>query len=376
MPASRRTFDNKGCDDVMRNHRKRIVYMLMGALAGLAISLFMVPSPSANASLSHSKAKGKAASALPSAQEIEAYKRPASTPYPEHNAHSKERETLGAMLFFDPRLSASGIVSCATCHNPSLSFGDGLPKGVGHNMKVLGRRTPTILNMAWSGPMMWDGRAETLEDQALGPIESSAEMNMPLATVEKVVSSIEGYQKLFSKAYPGEKISSKTMAKAIATFERTIVSPKAPFDRWLDGDASAISASAKRGFRVFGGKGRCDQCHSGWRFTDDGFYDIGIKGSDKGRGDIIPGIASIEFAFKTPTLRDVDRRGPYMHDGSVATLEEVVDHYNRGGDTKREGHSEHVVPLRLTKSEKRDLVEFMKTLTSPPAPVVMPQLPR
>jgi cytochrome c peroxidase len=243
-------------------------------------------------------------------------------------------------------------------------------------MKVLRRRTPTILNVAWGDAMFWDGRAGTLEDQAVGPIAAVGEMNQPLAEITAKLSRIPGYRQMFDRAYPGEGISAATVAKAIATFERTIVSGDAPFDRWQNGDNGAIDAAAVRGFAVFNGQGRCATCHAGWRFTDDSFHDIGVAGTDLGRGAIITGVPATQFAFKTPTLRDVERRGPYMHDGTVATMEDVVELYDRGGDVKRPSLSSDIQPLHLSGEQKRDLVAFMKTLTSQDKPVVVPVLPR
>lgn len=304
------------------------------------------------------------------------YKRPKDIPHPKENPYSKERVLLGRTLFFDPRLSGSNWISCATCHNPALSFGDGLAKGLGHGMKALGRRTPTVLNLAWGEPMFWDGRMTGLEEQALGPIASTAEMNLTMEEMETRIAAIPAYKKMFDAAYPGEGTGRLTIAKAIAQYERTLVSGQAPFDRWIEGDKKAISASAIRGFVTFNGKAHCAHCHSGWRFTDDGFYDVGLKGEDLGRGTILPEIESMRFAFKTPTLRNVDHRGPYMHDGSERSLEDVVEFYDRGGDVRRPGISEHVLKLGLSPQEKGDLVAFLKTLTSVDAPQNVPVLPR
>lgn len=306
----------------------------------------------------------------------DAYRRPAGPPYPPDNAHTPEREELGRTLFFDPRLSGSGWISCATCHNPALDWGDGLPRALGHGMRVLGRRTPTILNLGWAEALFWDGRAETLEEQALGPIAAAGEMNLPLDRLEARLRAIPGYRPLFDRAYPDEPIGPPTVAKALATFERTVASGEAPFDRWAAGDPEAIPAAAARGFGLFVGKANCAACHSSWRFTDDSFHDIGLPGDDPGRGAVLPDIEVSQFAFKTPTLRNADRRGPYMHDGSVPTLEAVVDHYDRGGRVARPGRSREVRPLGLTGPEKADLLAFLHTLTSTDRAVAVPALPR
>ena len=304
------------------------------------------------------------------------YERPATTPFPADNAHTPAREALGKALFFDPRLSGSDWISCATCHNPALSWGDGLPRAIGNGMGTLGRRTPTILDLAWAEALFWDGRATTLEEQALGPIAAAGEMNLPLDKLVAKLGAVEGYRPLFEAAYPGEGITTATIAKAIATYERTAVSAAAPFDRWIAGDATAVSESAKRGFEVFNDQGRCAQCHSGWRFTDDSFHDIGVRGDDKGRGGLLKDIPVMQSAFKTPTLRNVDQRHPFMHNGSVATLEDVVDLYDRGGLEHRASLSPEIKPLGLAAEQKTDLVAFLRTLTSRNAPVVLPVLPR
>jgi cytochrome c peroxidase len=243
-------------------------------------------------------------------------------------------------------------------------------------MQTLGRRTPTILNLAWADAMFWDGRADTLEAQALGPIEAEGEMNLPLAELATKLSAIEGYRTLFAAAYPGEPIAPPTIAKAIATFERAVVSADAPFDRWIAGDEAAISTEAQRGFVLFNTKARCALCHSGWRFTNDSFHDIGVATTDAGRGSVLPGIPVMQHAFKTPTLRDVARRAPFMHNGSVATLEEVIELYDRGGLVQRASLSPDLKPLGLSAGEKRELSAFLRTLTSPDQPVMLPALPR
>lgn len=305
-----------------------------------------------------------------------AYQRPASIPFPEDNPFTVAKAKLGQMLYFDPRLSRSNMQSCASCHNPSFGWGDGLPKGVGDNMHELGRRSPTILNAAWSEALMWDGRFETLEEQALGPIEAEVEMNMPLDELIKKLSKIEGYPPLFAEAFDGDaEIASDKIAMAIATYERTVISGEAPFDRWIKGQRYAISTSAQRGFDLFNGKARCAACHSGWRLTDDSFHDIGLPDDDIGRGAEFPEIVKMQHAFKTPGLRNITERAPFMRDGSLATLQDVVEHYDRGG-VKRPSLSDEMRPLYLTEQEKRDLVTFMKALTSDDEPVTYVQLPR
>ncbi|MGC3960374.1 MAG: cytochrome c peroxidase [Verrucomicrobiota bacterium] len=304
------------------------------------------------------------------------YKRPTKIPTPADNIHTPARVELGKALFFDPRLSASGITSCGSCHNPSFAWGDGLPRAVGHNMKTLGRRTPTILNVAYGELFFWDGRAASLEEQALGPIKAAGEMNLPLDQMLAKVKAVAGYTPMFEAAYPGEGITESTVAKAIANFERTVISAPAPFDAWVAGNEAAISETAKHGFDLFNTKAECYQCHSGWNFTDDGFHDIGLRSEDRGRGEQLPQVEGVQFAKKTPTLRNVDQRAPYMHDGSEGTLDQVVRFYNRGGDIKRTSLDIHVRPLSLSDDEIKALCAFMHTLTSPDPAVTLPVLPK
>lgn len=304
------------------------------------------------------------------------YRRPASVPFPAENAPSAARVTLGKTLFFDPRLSGTRDISCATCHMPDRGWEDGRARAVGTRAQQLARHTPTVLNTAYAAALFWDGRAATLEEQALGPVQASGEMDMHLDTLRTRLSAIPGYRTLFARAYPGQPISGALVASAIANFERTLVSGPAPFDRWIEGDSTAISASAQRGFAVFTGKAQCTQCHSGWRLTDDSFHDIGVAGTDSGRARILPGIESMEFAFKTPTLRDLARRAPYMHDGSEATLADVIEFYDQGGRTRRPSLAAEITPLHLTTTEKRDLLAFLGTLDGRTPVVQAPRLPR
>jgi cytochrome c peroxidase len=319
-----------------------------------------------------------ALTALPAAATShDEWRRPAQPPAPPENVVTPDRVELGRALFFDTRLSAKGSMSCASCHNPALGWSDGLPTAVGHDMKILGRATPTIVNAAFNNLQMWDGRMSSLEAQALGPFGAD-EQNLPLEELERRVRSIDGYAPMFQRAYPGEAISRETIAKAIASFERTIVSADSAFDRWIAGDAGAMSPAAQRGFEVFKGKGGCALCHQGFNFSDNGFHNIGLRSTsnepDLGRFAHRK-VPVLRGAFKTPTLRDVALTAPYMHNGVYATLEEVVEHYARGGDVK-DNLSPNMKPLELSAAEKRELVEFMRALTSAPRVVAVPALPR
>lgn len=320
---------------------------------------------------------GRASADAPSTQAaspVEEFRRPTSAPHPRANPPSDAKVELGKVLFFDPRLSGSGTLSCASCHNPGLAWTDGLAKGHGHLGAPLARHTPTILNVAWGEPYFWDGRAATLEEQVKGPLLAVAEMNTSAAAAVARLDSIPGYAKLFSAAFPAQPISIETIAAAIASYERTVVSGKAPFDRWAEGAEAALSDAAKRGFALFNGKARCANCHSGWRFTDDGFHDIGLADQDPGRAQVAPGIVQLQHAFKTPTLRNVDQHAPYMHDGSIATLAEVIDHYDRGF-VQRPSLDVEMVRLDLTADEKRDLLALLDSFTSVDPVVTVPTLP-
>jgi cytochrome c peroxidase len=296
-------------------------------------------------------------------------------PAPHDNQLTPERIELGKMLFFDPRLSGGGRISCATCHNPSLGWSDGLRVARGEDMHALKRATPSLVNVGFNQFQMWDGRFHSLEDQVWTPMLASAEMHGLQDEILTKLAASPGYVAAFAKAYAGEGITRESVSKAIASFERSIVSRDAPFDRWMAGDDSAVSDSAKRGFAIFNGKGNCNACHQGGNFTDQGFHNIGLRDDgDPGRYAITP-IRISRGAFKTPTLRDVAASGPYMHNGAYRTLAEVIDHYDRGGDD-RENLDPNIKPLALTAQEKKDLLEFLRTLTAPSRPFVVPQLPQ
>ncbi|OUR60178.1 tryptophan tryptophylquinone biosynthesis enzyme MauG [Colwellia sp. 39_35_sub15_T18] len=303
------------------------------------------------------------------------YKRPDSIPFPSNNQYSSTKAMLGKMLFFDPRLSKDQNLNCSSCHNPSFGWEVPLAKAVGAQAQPLPRHAPTVLNMAWVAPFFWDGRAPTLEDQALGPIESEVEMNLPIDEAIQRLNKIPGYQYWFAKAFPAESINQETILKAIATYERTIVSTQAPFDLWVNGDENAISDSAKNGFDLFNGKARCSTCHTAWNFTDNEFHDIGLL-DDKDLGRYaLTNQAVNKHAFKTPGLRNISQRAPYMHDGSLASLESVITHYNSGG-LPRTSLSPLMSPLSLSTKEKTDLIEFLNTLTGPAMVVSLPVLPQ
>jgi cytochrome c peroxidase len=242
-------------------------------------------------------------------------------------------------------------------------------------MVQLTRRSPTILNLAWAEALFWDGRAATLEQQARGPISSPNEMNMPLAALGAKIAAIPGYRPLFERAYPDEGITVQSITRAIATFERSVVSHRSPFDRWVEGDDQALSAAERRGLDVFVGPGRCVFCHTGWNMTDNQFHDTGLTTTDLGRGAVEPERLQAQHAFKTPSLRDTERRAPYMHDGSLPTLDAVVRFYEVGGMI-RPSRSAQIQPLALSNAQRNDLLAFLRTLTAPPQEFASPSLPR
>jgi cytochrome c peroxidase len=304
----------------------------------------------------------------------EEFRRPVEIPFPETNPYSEAKSKLGRTPFFDPILSGSRTRSCATCHNPGLSWADGQPRAIGE--KQLPLRSPSLLNVAWTPKLGWDGHFRDLEAVAFGPILSPANMNMPEKALIDRLTAIPGYVDAFDDAFGKGEITRRKIELALATFERLIVSGEAPFDRWIKGNETAIDASAKRGFDLFVGKAKCIACHSGWAFTDASFHDIGsANNGDIGRGSLFPTSTKLRYAFKTPTLRDVARRAPYMHDGSINTLEAVVELYDRGG-IERPSRSELIFPLGLNKNEKADLIEFLHTLNGASELAPVPTFPR
>jgi cytochrome c peroxidase len=301
-----------------------------------------------------------------------AYQRPADIPFPPDNPYTPEKAALGKALFFDPRLSGNQNMNCASCHNPSFGWEVPLKAAIGSQNTPLARKSPTILNQAWGGPhFFWDGRADSLEEQAKGPIQSDVEMNLPLEDAVSRLQRIPEYRKWFDVAFPQQGVTGDTIVAALATFERTVVSGYAPFDAWVGGDNNAISEAAKRGFALFNGKGNCSACHTGWNFTDNRFHDTGVGTSDVGRGKFDP---KSMYAFKTPSLRNVDQRAPYMHDGSLADLDAVMDRYITAtvNDPSR---TLDIKPVDLNERESHDIIEFLKSLSGTKQIVSLPVLP-
>jgi len=277
---------------------------------------------------------------------------------------------LGRDLFFAPQLSASGKTACASCHFPELGWGVTDARSRNDAGKLTSRKSQPLVGIGYAGdaPVGWDGRSATLEEQAKSSIGTGS-MSMrdtptpvKVEAIEERIRSDAAYVAKFDAALPGTPINLDSIVKAIAAFERTLVPDKAPFDHWIEGDEHAISDSAKRGFVLFNGKATCFACHSGWRFTDDKFHDIGTTTTDPGRGRVIKDDELMQFAFKTPTLRSVALRPPYMHNGSEATLDEVMKLYEKGG-IDRPSRSPLMQPIELTEQERHDLVAFLESLT-------------
>jgi cytochrome c peroxidase len=298
---------------------------------------------------------------------------------PADNPITKEKVELGKMLFFDPRLSKDGTVSCASCHDPKRGWSNGADVATGIGGLKGGRSAPTIINAGYQHFQFWDGRALHLEGQALGPIQNPIEMNMNIEELVKKLNGIKGYREMFQKAFKTDA-TADAIAKAIASFERTILSGNAPYDRFKAGDKKALSESAQRGMKVFFNKGHCSACHVPPNFTDGAFHNLGVgikaEKADFGRFSETK-LVGDRGGFKTPTLREINRTNPYMHDGSLKTLEDVIDYYDKGG-TPNEQLDEEIFALNLTAQEKTDLATFLKEgLSSPECPEMeCPELPK
>lgn len=286
-------------------------------------------------------------------------------PAPVDNPVTRPKIQLGKWLFFDRRLSENESLSCASCHIPERAFADNVTVSLGFKGRVGSRNTPALINVALQPYQFWDGRSTSLEDQALRPFENSQEMGSGLETVLQRLNQIPEYQEAFRKTF-GSLATRESVAQALASFERTILSGNSPYDRYLAGDIQAMNARAMAGMRLFRGKAHCHLCHQGYNLSDGLFHNLGVgwdgkRFTDEGRF-LITGIAKDRGAFKTPTLRQVAQTGPYMHDGSLSTLQAVIEFYTRGG--KSNPHLDPLVqPRQLTAEEKESLIEFLRSLT-------------
>jgi len=280
-----------------------------------------------------------------------------------------EKVRLGRWLFYDGRLSSDGTVSCGTCHRPENGFSEPTPHSTGVGGQTGTRKAPTFVNGAWPlyDVYFWDGRAASLQEQAKGPVINPVEMGNDHETMVATLSGIKSYGKYFTEAFGDDRITLDRVVEAIAAYEATRLSGNSPWDRYKNGDPNAISEQARLGDDLFFGKAECAQCHISWNFSDSMFHNLGVGWDEETQAFADPGRAKVSGkeeetgAFKTPTLREISRHAPYMHDGSIATLREVVEHYNRGG-TENPWLSERIRPLDLTPEEVDALVAMMEAL--------------
>jgi len=290
-------------------------------------------------------------------------------PVPPNNPQTSQKILLGKQLYFDMRLSKDNTISCATCHNPSMGWSDAGPTSTGINKQLGGRRSPPVSNSVYNPLQFWDGRALSLEEQAKGPIENPIEMGNTHLIMVRTVQDIPGYVEEFQHAYGTTTVTIDQVADAIAAFERTVVTTDSPFDRFVRGDVSALTSLEKRGLEIFNGKGHCTACHWGGNLSDGRFHNLGAKQTgplkeDEGRYNVTKDPKD-KGKFKTPTIRDVALRPPYLHSGSEKTLEDVVEFYNQGGGKGVANLDPMMVPLGLSKEEVKALVAFMtRAMTS------------
>jgi len=288
---------------------------------------------------------------------------------PPDNPQTARKILLGKKLFFDTRLSKDNTISCATCHNPLLGWSDAGPTSTGINGQLGGRRSPPVSNSAYNPLQFWDGRSPSLEDQAKGPIQNPIEMGNTHEVMIQTVNLIPEYVEEFKAVFGTSTITVDLVAKAIAAFERTVVTTDSPFDRFVMGDVDALTPLEKKGLEIFNGKGHCTACHWGANFSDGRFHNLGVgpvgkAKPDEGRYAVTKNPTDMG-AFKTPTARDIGKRPPYLHNGSEATLESVVVLYNKGGGTEDANLDALMVPMGLSKAEIKALVAFMnRAMTS------------
>ncbi|MFQ5992089.1 MAG: cytochrome-c peroxidase [Nitrospiraceae bacterium] len=302
---------------------------------------------------------------------------PTSLPVPATNLHYVAKVELGKKLYFDNRLSKGDAISCAFCHNPGVGFADPRQTSVGVDGRAGGRQAPTIFNTGLNPVQFWDGRAGSLEEQAIAPIANPIEMGETHENVVAKLGKIKGYRAEFGKVF-GTDVNLQGIAEAIAAYERTIISTNSAFDQYVMGDTAAMEEAAIRGMALFKGKARCILCHNGPNFTDNQFHNLGVPQvgplpEDLGRFNVTRQARDMA-AFKTPTLRSIVETPPYMHDGAFKTLEEIVEFLNLGGGPNP-NLSPWIKPLELTDQEKSDLVAFMNALTGEPLPFEVPELP-
>lgn len=300
---------------------------------------------------------------------------PSTAPAPSANQTTPAKVALGKQLFFDPRLSGKNTMSCASCHMPDRAFGDSTNWNKGESGVSLTRNTQTILNVGFYESYFWDGRAASLEEQALGPIQSETEMNQDLDELETELGAVPGYVSQFQAVF-GSKPNRKDIARAIAAFERTLVTGPSAFDLFLSGQKNALSEQAKRGLELFRGRARCIECHNGPNLSDGKYYRLGISEEDIGRAHVT-GKKEDRYRFRTPSLRNIAVTGPYMHDGSLKTLDDVLSFYYRGSPYAELDGQRPEMPdlLGLRFSDLLDLQAFLESLTGELPEITPPQLP-
>jgi cytochrome c peroxidase len=284
------------------------------------------------------------------------------------NNDVQTKEQLGEKLFFDPILSADNTISCASCHKPAFAFADTATFSVGINGNLTIRNSPGLTNLSGRTHLFWDGRATSLEEQAIGPITSATEMGLSMEDAVKKLNDNKYYADAFQKIFKSTP-SKDNLLKALASFERTLETSNSPYDRYINGDDNALSPSAVRGRLLFIGKANCNNCHSGEDFTADRFKSIGLYNgkelNDAGRSVITKNKAD-EGEFKIPGLRNVAVTAPYMHNGKFKTLKSVVEYYNNPSLIVKDGINRDLAldtPLNLNEDEVNDIVEFLKALT-------------
>ncbi|MFY0713254.1 cytochrome-c peroxidase [Seonamhaeicola sp. NFXS20] len=312
--------------------------------------------------------------------------------HPEYNPYSAEKAKLGKTLFFDPRLSVSGQIACASCHNPELAWTDNSTRSFGHDRQTGKRNSMTILNSGFAHTLFWDGRASSLEDQARFPVTDPLEMNEKLNIAVDKIANIKGYKPLFKAAFGNDSVSLQRIQYAIATFERTVNSYKSRFDKFIEGDSSKLTNEEVLGLHLFRTKARCINCHNTPYFSDNNFHNdgqtlFGTKDEDFGRYHVTNNMEDIG-KFKTPTLREVSRTGPWMHHGNFPSLLDVVEYYNLGNPAPIQKKylgvgRDSLIPttspilrkLNLEKTEIKALIAFLETLKSNKGRTLIPKLP-
>jgi cytochrome c peroxidase len=303
---------------------------------------------------------------------------PAPLPVPAGDTRHLAKIELGRQLFFDGRLSRNNQISCAYCHIPGSGFSDPHPTSLGVDDLIGGRQAPTVLNTAFSPLLFWDGRAKSLEEQTLGPIQNPLEMAETLDHLVSKLQTVKGYRQQFRNVF-GTEITPQGVSEAIAAFVRTLISTNSAFDQYSRGNKRAMNEAAIRGMALFKNKARCILCHNGPNFTDNQFHNLGVPQVgpikvDLGRYDVT-GQDRDKGAFKTPTLRNILETAPYMHDGVFLSLEEVIEFLDKGGGPNQ-NLSTLMKPLGLTQEEKSDLLAFLESLTGAPLKIDPPQLPQ